>query len=83
LVSNIILTVYTWVQTAKASAIEALTPDDGQDIMEYAVLAGAVALVGGLVLFGGSAAGIDILGSMEDFGFAVEDCINMSGDCGF
>jgi len=74
LVSNIILSAYTWV----VARMEAFKEERGQDILEYAVLAGGIALVLAFVLV----ANEGLLGYFEDFTTYVGDCITFSPDCG-
>lgn len=76
MVSNIILSVYAWA----AARIEMFKEERGQDILEYAVLAGGIALVLGFVLF--AAGGNELLDGFETFVLEVENCITFSTDCG-
>lgn len=74
MVSNVILSAYTWV----VARMEAFKEERGQDILEYAVLAGGIALVLAFVLV----ANDGLLTYFEDFTAYVGDCITFSPDCG-
>jgi len=76
LVSNIILSVYAWA----AARIEMFKEERGQDILEYAVLAGGIALVLGFVLF--AAGGNFLFDGMQTFADEIQACVTFSTDCG-
>jgi Flp pilus assembly pilin Flp len=57
-VNSIVLSTYTWALTLGDSArtalhkgLAALAPEDGQDIIEYAVIVGAIALVASVAIW--------------------------------
>ena len=56
MVSNIVLSAAAWASSLRSSFVQRLREESGQDLMEYAVLAGAIAIVAGGALF---AAGFD------------------------
>jgi hypothetical protein len=60
--------------------IESFKEERGQDILEYAVLAGGIALVLGFVLF--AAGGNFLFEGFTTFAEEVEACITFSTDCG-
>ena len=77
MVNSIILSGMAWASSLK-SAIESIIADDrGQDLMEYAVLVGAIALVAGAVLLFGA----PFTSDFNAFKTAVSGCINFNGDC--
>ena len=76
MVSNIILSAYTWV----VARMEAFKEERGQDIMEYAVLAGGIALVLGFVLFLGDGFFLDT--GFQTFADEIEECIQFDAGCG-
>ena len=75
MVSNVILSAYTWV----VARMEASKEERGQDILEYAVLAGGIALVLGFVLFGG---GFQLQDAFQGFFDQIQLCIQFDADCG-
>ncbi len=82
MINTVMLSAMTWVTSTVGSLVARIKEERGQDIMEYAVLAGAIALVAGFVLIGGTVAGIDIAGAVEDFGVEVTECIGIQDGCG-
>lgn len=79
MVSNILLSAYAWATTRMAM----LREERGQDIMEYAVIAGAIALVAAFVLFsplGGF--GGTIGDAVDDFGTTIAECVAFDANCG-
>ncbi|MEX2225224.1 MAG: hypothetical protein WEB52_02095 [Dehalococcoidia bacterium] len=80
MVNEFMLSACTWAQALKTAAIAAVTPEDGQDIMEYAVLAGGIALVLGFVLF---VVGDNfLLAAFETFAEEIEACVTFDPACG-
>lgn len=73
MVSNVILSAYAWAQALIVSFKE----ERGQDIMEYAVIAGVIALTAAVVLFA-----LDWNGVFNDFFTVVGDCIAFADTCG-
>jgi Flp pilus assembly pilin Flp len=73
MVSNIMLSVMALVSNTVGYAIAKIKEERGQDLLEYAVLAGAIAIVAGGALF---AAGIDF----TNFTDKIVDCINFNAD---
>lgn len=56
--SNIILSTYTWALSLRDTAagalgrtLEAMKPEDGQDLVEYAIIIGGVAALAGAAYF--------------------------------
>jgi Flp pilus assembly pilin Flp len=83
-VNSIIISTYAWAvnlrdSAAKAlrSGLEALKPESGQDLMEYAVLAGAIAVAAGFALFALRDTGI-----WDDFTGTIQACITFDSSCG-
>jgi hypothetical protein len=72
-VGNILLSLYTKAQTIMSS----LRDERGQDIMEYAVIASAIAIGAAIVLFA-----FDFQGAFLDFADVVGDCIAFDDNCG-
>jgi Flp pilus assembly pilin Flp len=50
-INSIVLSVAAWASSLRSSFVERLKEESGQDLMEYAVLAGAIAIVAGGALF--------------------------------
>jgi hypothetical protein len=74
LVSDIILSAYAWVTSRWAL----LKEEHGQDILEYAVIAGAIALIFAGILFA-----FDWDTPFEDFYDNISACIEFDSDnCG-
>jgi Flp pilus assembly pilin Flp len=75
-VSNIITSVYAWAVSLRSSVVESLKPESGQDLIEYAVLAGAIgiALAAAFLL-------LPLGNSMNAFAGKISDCITFSSTC--
>lgn len=69
MVSNIVLSAAAWASSLRATFVESLKQESGQDLIEYAVLAGAIAIVGGAAML---AIGPDIF---TTFANEVKGCI--------
>ncbi len=79
MVNSIILSGMAWASSLKTAVLSHIKDERGQDFVEYAVLAGAISLVGAAaVLFWGS----DIKASFESFAGKVNGCLGLdSGSC--
>ena len=77
MVNNIVLSAVAWASSLRSSIAERLKDVTGQDLLEYAVLAGAIAIVAGGVLFGAGAAGL----GFNDFSDKIEDCMKFKAGC--
>ena len=77
MVSNIVLSVAAWASSLRSSIAERLKEESGQDIMEYAVLAGAIAIVAAGVLFAAGAGGL----GFNDFRDKIKDCMSFKAGC--
>ena len=79
MVNSIILSGMAWASSLKNAVLSHIQDERGQDFVEYAVLAGAISLVGAAaVLFWGS----DIKTSFEGFASKVNGCLGLdSGSC--
>ena len=76
MVNNIVLSGIAWVSSIKNAIAERLSEESGQDLLEYAVLVGAIAVVAGAAFF---AAGFDF----GTFTNKVQACISFNAtDCG-
>jgi len=73
-VNNIMVRAYAWAQGIRTSMIESLKQESGQDVIEYAVLAGAIGIAAALAFL----AGPDIPGIIGDFVTKVGGCIQLS-----
>ena len=51
MVSNIVLSVMAWGSTLRTAFMTRLREENGQDVLEYAVLVGAIAIVAGAALY--------------------------------
>jgi Flp pilus assembly pilin Flp len=86
-VSNIVLSTYTWALALRDSAtnavrsgVAAMEREDGQDIIEYAVLVGGIALVAMAALLILGPSGTDIFNTMGD---KITACITFdTSNCG-
>ena len=75
MVNNIILSGMAWAATIRESIIQRHREQRGQDMMEYAVLVGAIAVVAGAAFY---LAGFDF----KPFTDKVQACISFnSTDC--
>lgn len=57
MVSNIVLNVYAWAASLRTSMAESLKHEEGQDLIEYAMLGGLIAaaiVAVGILLFTGA-----------------------------
>jgi Flp pilus assembly pilin Flp len=76
-VSNIVLSTYTWAVNLRDSVFNALKPEDGQDLVEYAILVGGIAAVAGFALFATPLG--DVFAGFRD---AITACIQWDDTCG-
>jgi Flp pilus assembly pilin Flp len=74
--NNIILSVMAWTTNVVGGFVTRLKEERGQDILEYAVLAGAIALIAGGALY---LIGPDIF---ETFAEQIEYCVTFDEQCG-
>ncbi len=78
MVNDIILSGMAWASSLTRAFITRVKEERGQDLMEYAVLAGAIAVVAGFVLYA-----TNVEGAMNDFGAQVVGCLSFDGgSCG-
>ena len=77
MINTIALYAASWAMSLRDTIIEAIKPEDGQDIMEYAVLAGGIALAIGVLLFAA-----EFTGALDTFTGAINDCLSFSPECG-
>ena len=81
MVNDIILSGMAWASSLRNAIANHMKDEGGQDLIEYAVLAGAISLVGAAaILFWGD----DITTAMETFGGQVANCLSLeeTGACG-
>ena len=76
MINTIMLSIHAWVNNTIGYAINKVKEERGQDILEYAVLAGAIALVAGFVLWGATD------GWFETFASKIEKCVTFDDTCG-
>ncbi len=71
-----ILSVYAWVTSLGSSVHESMKDENGQDVIEYAVLVGAIgiALFAALVL-------VPLPAAFTTFGNKVANCVKFSSTC--
>ncbi len=82
--NNIVLSTYTWALTLRSTApnairnvAQAIKAEDGQDLMEYAILVGGIAAVAGLAIF--AFIGTDLF---TNFAGVIQGCIQFdAGTC--
>jgi len=72
LVNNIILNGMAWAASLRSSIVQTLKSEGGQDLLEYAVLAGAIAIVAAAALFA-----TDWL-DFDNFKSQIQDCLNFN-----
>lgn len=78
--NSIILSGMAWAASLKDAVTSWVREEAGQDIMEYAVVVGAIAIVAGFVLLAGGGQWLnDALTSMEG---KITACIEFSSTCG-
>ena len=77
MVNNIVLSAVAWASSLRSTIAERLKEETGQDLLEYAVLAGAIAIVAGGVLFTAGAAGL----GFDDFRNKIADCMKFKDGC--
>lgn len=65
------LRAYMWATNGVTSAIESLKQESGQDLIEYAVMVGAIAIVAFAVLI----AADPLRGAMSDFAGKISACL--------
>ena len=77
MVSNMILSAAAWASSLRNSLVERLREESGQDLLEYAVLTGAIALVAAAALLGTGWL------SFTDFKASIQNCVSFgaSGPC--
>ena len=80
MVNNILLSGMAWASSLKDAIVSHLRDEDGQDIMEYAVLAGAIALTVALILGFGFTGALD--GAISTFRDKITGCLTFdSAQC--
>ena len=57
--------------------VEAIKPEGGQDLIEYAALAGFIGIAMALAFIA-----FPLTGAVETFAGAIYDCVSFSADCG-
>ena len=75
--SNIMLSAMAWVTNTVGYAFAKIKEERGQDLLEYAVLVGAIALVAGGALF----FILDDSGAFEDFAEMIGNCVSFQETC--
>ncbi len=73
--SNIMLSAMAWVTNTVGYAIAKIKEERGQDLLEYAILIGAIALVAGGALY--FFIGEDVF---EEFATTITGCIEFDDD---
>lgn len=68
------ISAYVWAQSLRSSVIESLKQEDGQDLIEYAVLAGAIGIVAAIAFIALPMG--DIIGNFVN---KVGACIQLDG----
>jgi Flp pilus assembly pilin Flp len=66
---------YVWAQSLRTNGIEALKNESGQDLIEYAVLAGGIGIIAAVAFFAGP---LDMAGAMDNFAASIKNCVNLS-----
>ena len=81
MVNSIILSGMAWASSLKDAIVNHHRDEGGQDMMEYAVIVGAIALtVAGVISFGGASFFVDAINNFRD---QVAGCLYFDGDaCG-
>ncbi|MBI5288795.1 MAG: hypothetical protein HY873_07470 [Chloroflexi bacterium] len=74
MINTVMLTAMTWVTSTVGSFIARIKEERGQDILEYAVLAGAIAIGAGVLL---TFFGPDF---WDTFGTVIEGCLTFNAD---
>lgn len=73
MINTVMLTAMTWVTSTVGSFIARIKEERGQDILEYAILAGAIALGAGVLLLFFDAT------FWDTFGTKLESCLTFDG----
>ena len=83
MVNNIVLSGMAWVSSIKDAIAERISEESGQDLIEYAVLAGAIGIVAAVALFGAAAVGgVSVGDAIANFRDTLATCIDISsGSC--
>ncbi len=76
MVNNLILSAYAWVTRFGSSVTESMKDENGQDVIEYAVLVGAIgiALFAALVL-------VPLPAAFTTFGNKIANCVKFDPSC--
>ncbi len=76
MVSNIILSAAAWASTLRSSFVERLKEESGQDLIEYAALAGAIALVAAVAFVA-----LPMQPIISAFVLKVSNCLQLNAGC--
>ncbi len=76
MVTNMMLEAAAWVTALTDSITQRLKDERGQDLLEYAVLGGAVALVAAVAIVASP-----IRSDLQSFVTKVGNCISLSNTC--
>lgn len=76
MVNNIMLRAYMWATSARTNAIESLKQESGQDLIEYAVMVGAIAIIAFAALTLAPLGGAG--GAVDNFGQRIAACISFN-----
>lgn len=78
MVNDIMLSAMAWATSLRTIAVQRLKEERGQDLLEYAVLAGAITVAAAAVLFAGGAGWLNF----GTFTSKIQNCISFSNTCG-
>ncbi len=79
MVNDIMLSAMAWASSLKNAVATRIHEERGQDLLEYAVLAGAVGIVAAIALIGAGAAGWLNFASFKN---KIANCVSFSNTCG-
>ena len=76
MVNNMVLAGMAWVASIKNAIAERLTDENGQDVIEYAVLVGAI----GIALFAALLL-VPLPAAFGTFGNKIANCVKFDASC--
>ena len=77
MINGILLTALAWTMSLRSSVTESLKDEEGQDLIEYAVLVGAI----GIALFVALVA-LPLPAAFATFGNKIKNCVTFDTSCG-